>query len=128
MGIEVALFYFVSVEPRCDYFVNKSFVSFKCYDEIITEEKSCVCIYWWSIQLDFKLKKERIYWIEIHNIKQNSILYRSGLRSLGTLLPVLGATWLFGILAVNKYADFFQYLFIIANSLQVSVDWRISAV
>nr|XP_034316959.1 deleted in malignant brain tumors 1 protein-like isoform X6 [Crassostrea gigas] len=42
----------------------------------------------------------------------------SGLRSLGTLLPVLGVTWLFGILAVNKYADFFQYLFIIANSLQ----------
>lgn len=48
-------------------------------------------------------------------------MYRSGLRSLGTLLPVLGVTWLFGILAVNKNADFFQYLFIIANSLQVSV-------
>nr|XP_022309930.1 uncharacterized protein LOC111115470 [Crassostrea virginica] len=42
----------------------------------------------------------------------------SGLRSLGTLLPVLGVTWLFGILAVNEKADAFQYIFVIANSLQ----------
>ncbi|XP_078327327.1 uncharacterized protein LOC111116102 isoform X2 [Crassostrea virginica] len=42
----------------------------------------------------------------------------SGLRSLGTLLPVLGVTWLFGILAVNENADAFQYIFVIANSLQ----------
>ncbi|XP_078327321.1 uncharacterized protein LOC111115469 [Crassostrea virginica] len=42
----------------------------------------------------------------------------SGLRSLGTLLPVLGVTWLFGILAVNEKADAFQYIFVIANALQ----------
>ncbi|XP_052693365.1 adhesion G protein-coupled receptor E3-like [Crassostrea angulata] len=42
----------------------------------------------------------------------------SGLRSLGTLLPVLGVTWLFGILAVNEHAVVFQYLFVIANSFQ----------
>ncbi|XP_065940926.1 adhesion G protein-coupled receptor B1-like [Magallana gigas] len=42
----------------------------------------------------------------------------SALRSLGTLLPVLGVTWLFGILAVNEKADVFQYIFVIANSLQ----------
>ncbi|XP_078327318.1 uncharacterized protein LOC144623098 [Crassostrea virginica] len=42
----------------------------------------------------------------------------SGLRSLGTLLPVLGVTWLFGILAVNEKADTFQYIFVIANALQ----------
>ncbi|XP_078329616.1 uncharacterized protein LOC111112680 [Crassostrea virginica] len=42
----------------------------------------------------------------------------SGLRSLGTLLPVLGVTWLFGILAVNEKTNVFQYLFVIANSLQ----------
>ncbi|XP_065926035.1 adhesion G-protein coupled receptor D1-like [Magallana gigas] len=33
----------------------------------------------------------------------------SGLRSLGTLLPVLGVTWLFGIMAVNEHAVVFQY-------------------
>uniref|UniRef100_K1PLV0 Uncharacterized protein n=1 Tax=Magallana gigas TaxID=29159 RepID=K1PLV0_MAGGI len=43
----------------------------------------------------------------------------SGLRSLGTLLPVLGVTWLFGILAVNEHVDVFQYIFVIANSCQV---------
>ncbi|XP_061181286.1 latrophilin-like protein LAT-2 isoform X2 [Saccostrea echinata] len=42
----------------------------------------------------------------------------SGLRSLGTLLPVLGVTWIFGVLAVNESAEIFQYIFIIANSLQ----------
>eukprot|EP00105_Crassostrea_gigas_P044287 XP_019928435.1 PREDICTED: latrophilin Cirl isoform X2 [Crassostrea gigas] len=42
----------------------------------------------------------------------------SGLRSLGTLLPVLGVTWLFGILAVNENADVFQYIFVITNSFQ----------
>ncbi|XP_065928643.1 adhesion G protein-coupled receptor B1-like isoform X2 [Magallana gigas] len=43
----------------------------------------------------------------------------SGLRSLGTLLPVLGVTWLFGILAVNENANVFQYIFVITNSFQV---------
>ncbi|XP_062598125.1 LOW QUALITY PROTEIN: adhesion G protein-coupled receptor L3-like, partial [Saccostrea cucullata] len=43
---------------------------------------------------------------------------RSSLRSLGTLLPVLGVTWIFGVLAVNESAEIFQYIFIIANSLQ----------
>ncbi|XP_065927125.1 adhesion G protein-coupled receptor B1 isoform X5 [Magallana gigas] len=42
----------------------------------------------------------------------------SGLRSLGTLIPVLGVTWLFGILAVNEHVDVFQYIFVIANSCQ----------
>uniref|UniRef100_A0A8W8P1I7 GAIN-B domain-containing protein n=1 Tax=Magallana gigas TaxID=29159 RepID=A0A8W8P1I7_MAGGI len=46
------------------------------------------------------------------------LTWRSGLRSLGTLLPVLGVTWLFGILAVNENAVVFQYLFVIANSFQ----------
>ena len=50
--------------------------------------------------------------------------YRSGLRSLGTILPVLGVTWLFGILAVNEKAEAFQYIFVIANSLQVSYFTR----
>lgn len=36
--------FFVLVEFCCDYFFNMSFVSFKCNDEIIIEEKSCVCI------------------------------------------------------------------------------------
>lgn len=42
----------------------------------------------------------------------------SAVRSLGTLIPVLGVTWLFGILAVNEKAEMFQYIFVIANSLQ----------
>nr|XP_034318098.1 uncharacterized protein LOC105317649 [Crassostrea gigas] len=42
----------------------------------------------------------------------------SALRSLGTLVPVLGVTWIFGIFAVDHKTDIFQYIFVIANSLQ----------
>nr|XP_022291423.1 uncharacterized protein LOC111102827 [Crassostrea virginica]XP_022291424.1 uncharacterized protein LOC111102827 [Crassostrea virginica] len=42
----------------------------------------------------------------------------TGLRSLCTLLPVLGITWVFGILSINEDLIVFQYLFAIFNSLQ----------
>lgn len=35
------------------------------------------------------------------------------------LLPLLGLTWVFGIMAINKNTIAFQYLFAILNSLQV---------
>lgn len=47
---------------------------------------------------------------------------RSGLRTLGTLVPVLGVTWIFGIFAMDQSTDIFQYIFVIANSLQVSLQ------
>lgn len=42
----------------------------------------------------------------------------TGLRSLCTLLPVLGITWVFGILSINEDLIAFQYLFAVFNSLQ----------
>eukprot|EP00105_Crassostrea_gigas_P035832 XP_019919980.1 PREDICTED: adhesion G-protein coupled receptor D1-like [Crassostrea gigas] len=51
----------------------------------------------------------------------NSSLWKkasSGLRTLGTLVPVLGVTWIFGIFAMDQSTDIFQYIFVIANSLQ----------
>lgn len=47
---------------------------------------------------------------------------RSGLRTLGTLVPVLGVTWIFGIFAMDQSTDISQYIFVIANSLQVSLQ------
>lgn len=41
-----------------------------------------------------------------------------GIRSISTLLPVLGITWLFGFLSVNEHVIAFQYIFAILNSLQ----------
>ena len=45
--------------------------------------------------------------------------YRMGIRSISTLLPVLGITWLFGFLSVSEDVIVFQYIFAILNSLQV---------
>jgi hypothetical protein len=36
------------------------------------------------------------------------------------LLPILGLTWVFGVVAVNNTAVVFQYIFTIFNSFQVS--------
>ena len=40
-----------------------------------------------------------------------------------TLLPILGLTWVFGLLAVNNSSVVFEYLFAIFNSLQVSCPY-----
>ena len=44
---------------------------------------------------------------------------RSGVQSAVVLLPLLGITWLFGVLTFNSDTLAFQYLFAIFNSLQV---------
>ena len=45
--------------------------------------------------------------------------FRAGVKGMLVLLPLLGLTWVFGIMAINKDVIVFQYLFAILNSLQV---------
>ena len=47
--------------------------------------------------------------------------YRTILKATVILLPLLGITWVFGILAVNQESSVFAWIFIILNSLQVSL-------
>ena len=44
---------------------------------------------------------------------------RAGAKAMIILMPILGLSWVFGILAVNEATIVFQYLFCIFNSLQV---------
>lgn len=44
-------------------------------------------------------------------------------KAVAVLLPILGSSWIFGILAVNAHALVFQYIFAVFNSLQVSTWW-----
>ncbi|CAM4673263.1 unnamed protein product [Caretta caretta] len=39
-------------------------------------------------------------------------------KAVAVLLPILGSSWIFGVLAVNDHAVVFQYMFAIFNSLQ----------
>lgn len=41
-------------------------------------------------------------------------------KAVAVLLPILGTSWAFGVLAVNDQALVFQYMFAVLNSLQVS--------
>ncbi|NWX83314.1 AGRD1 protein, partial [Nothoprocta pentlandii] len=39
-------------------------------------------------------------------------------KAVAVLLPILGSSWIFGVLAVNDHALVFQYMFAVFNSLQ----------
>ncbi|XP_070547293.1 adhesion G-protein coupled receptor D1-like [Ptychodera flava] len=43
---------------------------------------------------------------------------RSSLKAAILLLPLLGMTWLFGLLSVDRHTIFFEYVFAVLNSLQ----------
>ncbi|XP_062599418.1 adhesion G-protein coupled receptor D1-like [Saccostrea cucullata] len=49
------------------------------------------------------------------SLKEKTI---SGVRGMSALLPVLGLTWVFGILSIDSSTIVFKYLFAIFNSLQ----------
>ena len=43
---------------------------------------------------------------------------KAGIKASAVILPLLGITWLFGLLAFNFETITFKYIFAIANSLQ----------
>ncbi|EPQ12089.1 Putative G-protein coupled receptor 133 [Myotis brandtii] len=45
-------------------------------------------------------------------------------KAVAVLLPILGTSWVFGVLAVNSQAVAFQYAFAILNSLQVRAAFK----
>ena len=47
------------------------------------------------------------------------LIFRTVLKATLVLLPLLGITWVFGILAVNEESVAFAWIFTILNSLQV---------
>ena len=47
-------------------------------------------------------------------------IIRSLLKALIFLMPLLGVTWIIGILAVNEDTQVFAWIFAILNSLQVT--------
>ena len=47
--------------------------------------------------------------------------HRVLLKAAIILLPLLGTTWVFGLLAVNQESSVFAWIFTILNSLQVTV-------
>ncbi|XP_078687156.1 adhesion G-protein coupled receptor D1-like [Branchiostoma floridae x Branchiostoma belcheri] len=44
--------------------------------------------------------------------------FKSSVRAVAVLLPILGISWIFGVLAVNQAAVVFQYIFAVTNSAQ----------
>ncbi|KAK0052900.1 protocadherin Fat 4, partial [Biomphalaria pfeifferi] len=54
----------------------------------------------------------------VHRLKSKSEKLKSVVRTIYMLSPILGLTWIFGVLSVNSDLVVFQYLFAICNSLQ----------
>ena len=63
-----------------------------------------------------------------HNCNYIEIYYREILKAGMFLLPLLGLTWIIGILAVNNETQVFAWIFAILNSLQVCIliDYQLS--
>ena len=60
------------------------------------------------------------YWLK--NPTNIIILLRASVRALVILMPLLGVTWIFGVLQLDKTSTLmFGYLFILCNGLQVRV-------
>ena len=49
----------------------------------------------------------------------NFIFDRAVFVSAATLIPILGITWIFGLLIINENTEVFAWIFAILNSLQV---------
>jgi Na+/melibiose symporter-like transporter len=50
--------------------------------------------------------------------KSREVKVRMGVKATAILLPLLGITWVFGLLAFNSATLAFKYIFAILNSLQ----------
>lgn len=50
-------------------------------------------------------------------------MYRSLVKAALVLLPVLGLTWVFGLLAINEDTIVFVWIFTVLNSLQASYTY-----
>ena len=52
-----------------------------------------------------------------------SFVDRAILISAATLMPILGVTWVFGLLAINEETEVFAWIFTILNAFQVCYFW-----
>lgn len=118
-------------------YVNKHYwISWDIFNNTASPRNQCTCVsyksYCWFVflvlivllincifsHLDFNVYSIHYLMIGVDCFWFSD--YRTGLRSLCTLLPVLGITWVFGILSINEDLIAFQYLFAVFNSLQVA--------
>ena len=55
-----------------------------------------------------------------HNIKQRDNIgkVRAGIKAAVVIFPILGLTWVFGLMTFNRETLFFRYLFAVFNSAQ----------
>ncbi|XP_072839276.2 adhesion G-protein coupled receptor D1 isoform X1 [Pogona vitticeps] len=55
---------------------------------------------------------------ENYRVRGDANAFKLTAKAVAVLLPILGSSWIFGVLAVNVHALVFQYMFAIFNSLQ----------
>ncbi|XP_072000509.1 adhesion G-protein coupled receptor D1 isoform X2 [Engystomops pustulosus] len=53
-----------------------------------------------------------------YKVHRDANAFKLTAKAVAVLLPILGSSWIFGVLAVNEQSIVFQYMFAIFNSLQ----------
>ena len=64
--------------------------------------------------------KDTVKYVHSYSLVYFMIFCRNMLKAVIILLPLLGFTWIIGILAVNEDTQVFAWIFAILNSLQVA--------
>lgn len=70
-------------------------------------------VLWPKKNTQFPLKVQNV------NVLLSGFVSRLTAKAVAVLLPILGISWIFGILAVNTHSLVFLYIFAVFNSLQV---------
>ena len=85
--------------------------------------------YWMIIPTEFKSCMQQRYsviydfyiiWCLVYDYDFVWYIVRDLMKAVIKLLPLLGITWIIGILAVNEDTQVFAWIFAILNSLQVT--------
>ena len=58
--------------------------------------------------------------LSLLHVEKHVLTSRDSLKAVVVLLPLLGITWIIGILAVDENTQAFAWIFAILNSLQVN--------
>ncbi|XP_066459512.1 adhesion G-protein coupled receptor D1 isoform X2 [Eleutherodactylus coqui] len=53
-----------------------------------------------------------------YKVHRDANAFKLTAKAVAVLLPILGSSWIFGVLAVNEQSIIFQYMFAVFNSLQ----------
>ena len=117
----------------CRYNVDTLNICMKEFINFVRTDSTDIFFKLWSAGLNYNLpsfsltltvrgvsnKHCLLTFFHLSNTSHYILYYRTGIRCLCVLIPLMGLTWVIGIFYVNDKTVWIQYVFAVCNSLQV---------